>query len=512
MHGEAAPRFDLRIPQNHAGMAPLLEKAGGLRRELELLRSESDPRLFSEGLFRLAEREEARENIPFAIEAFAWIQAHGDSAVSVAAQKKLSTMRGEGSFGERAEGLLRRFAQEAGDPATLLAMAAAGGVYRGTRLAVMSRLSGSAGWFGRGAGLRFAGGIAGLVAEAPVFTTVARLGHGMEPFGAGWGEELKSAYLVLGGLKSMDGVSKRLFRGVENAKVRSLLAYGGMYGGIMTGHGLETVFGMREWNAGGAEWVEGLATLLQFKVSGDLLARAGGMRRREIERKWALAEENPSAGIVRAANDGAYPPIEPAANGPHRRVLEQTWALAAGGELWSRMESLESTGRPRFFVLASQGEDSGGGDVPKSEPGVKSDARQGTAGKTDAPREEASSDRSLEELSLSESKGPQPPPSAREVRAAFAQLNSMLKGHITVNSTLLRESEGILRRFFQARPMNQFAVEDVAVTAMVQALKLGTKAGGELGAACQGILAADRVLGPYLAIRKHWPGGLGEAD
>lgn len=710
MYGEAAPRFDLRTPQNHAGMAPLLEKAGGLRRELEQLRLESDPRLFSEGLFRLAEREEARENIPFAIEAFAWLQAHGDSEVSVAAQKKLSTMRGAGSFGERAEGLLRRFAREAGDPATLLAMAAAGGVYRGTRLAVMSRLSGSAGWFGRGAGLRFAGGIAGLAAEAPVFTTVARAGHGMEPFGAGWGQELKSTYLVLGGLKSMGGVSKRLSRDVENAKVRSLLAYGGMYGGIMTGQGLEAAFGIREWGVGGAEWVEGLATLLQFKVSGDLLARAGGMRRREIERRWALAEENLSAGPPRAANDGAYQPIEPAANGPHRRALEQTWALAAGGEPWNAIEGPEPTGRTRFSVLASQGEDSGRGGGPQAKTGVKPrtgrrssrdpvsprpetvagdaklarliqragdgeakalaklfsqpqpprvllhfssrlesaapevsgkilpylreadlreaervypkqpwlvinlmtslaglghpraqkllpemlkpkdlswtdegelrraqreaywakrnpslslakeggeekgartkqsakrqrspsrksrtpeemadeaarsesqrqkvrrGAKAGSREKNEAaslPRDEASSAGSLEGLAVSESKGSQARYSDREIRAAYAQLNSMLKGHITVNPSLLLESEGILRAFFEVRQMNQFTLEGVAVTEMVEALKSGMGAGGELGAACERILAADRVLGPYLAIRKHRPQGLTESE
>ncbi|MDL1873029.1 hypothetical protein FBR05_12655 [Deltaproteobacteria bacterium PRO3] len=658
----------------------------------------------------MAEREEARENNSFAVEVFAWIQAHGDSEVSVAAQNKLSMMRGEGSFGERAEGLLRRFAREAGDPAALLAMVAGGGVYRATKLATMARLSGGVGWFGRGAGLRFAGSFVGLAAEAPVFTTVARVGHGKEPFGAGWGEELKSAYLVLGGLKSMGGVSKRLSQDVENAKVKSLLAYGGMYGGIMTGHGLETAIGLREWRIGGTEWIEGLATLLQFKVSGDLLARAGGMRRREIEIKWTIAEENLFAGLPRAANDGAYPPIEPAANGPHRRAVEQTWALAAVGEHWNVTEGPEPTGPARFSVLASQGEDSGGGGGPKSKTGVKSRtgrrtsrdpvsprsetatgdeesarviqragegeakalaklfsqpqpprvllhfnsrlesaapevsgkilpylreadlreaervyhqqpwlvinlmtslaglghprakkllpdmlkpkdlswtdegelrraqreaywakrdpslslakeggkakgartkqaakrqrspsrkrrtpeemadeaarsesqrqkvrrvAKSGSREKNEAaslPRDEASSAGSLEGLAVSESKGSQARYSDREIRAAYAQLNSMLKGQLTVNPSLLLEAEGILRGFFEARQMNQFTVEGVAVTEMVEALKSGMGAGGELGAACERILAADRVLGPYLAIRKHRPQGLTESE
>lgn len=686
--------FNLDASQRDESTAVLLEAAGGgLRREVEHRLAETDFSLRHEGLLRLADREAALGNLNFAVEVYSWVEARGSNEAASAARERIAALRGGGGFGARCEGLLRGFAREAGDPATLLAMAAGGGVYRAAKLATMSRLSGRLGWFGRGAGLRFAGGVAGLAAETPVFTTVARLGHGMQPFGAGWGEELKSAYLVLGGMKSAGGVAHSLSRGVASAQGRKFLVYGGMYGGILMGRGLESAFALRDWRPGGDEWVEGLATLLQFKVSGDLLSRAGGTRRLEVKARFEIAETQLSQGgavvPVRAANDGWYPPISPAANGPHRRAAEQTWALASGGEMWSPTAGAEPMGTPKFFVLSSQGRDPEGGDPAGGKTGLRSASHRDLAGAADPePRESSPTDpgladllsrakageakalrkffsrprptKSLLELSSSLSSSapevterikkylikadlgeveadharspwlvfnllialaelgharsqailpemlkphglswsseadlraaqrlefwrkrapkapfaepggaeeraedapkperkrrppsrkirpspelarqsvagdrkenrpagdkpsdigetgpghsPQPPPSDREVRMAYAQLNSMVKGMITADPRMIRESEEVLRRFFQGRSIEVISVEGVSVVEMVTALKSGMNAEGELGQACTRILAADKLLGPYLEVRRRGPKGLADAD
>lgn len=348
------------------------ELGDGLLRELESLGRETDPGLFSAELFRIAVREEIRSGSGFAFRAYAWLAENGDDGVRAKAAERLAVSEGKGSAGSRAEHLLRGFAKEASDPVTLCAMAAGGGVYRATRLAAMSRLAGGAGVLGRGAGLRLAGGAAGLALEAPTFTVAERLGRGRGLAEPGWGEELLSSYLVLGGLKTMGAAATRASRGLGSPELGRWIGIGGMYGGIMLGHGLETAVGLREWSPGGREWVEGLALLVQFQVSGKLLHQVGGARYRGLERELDLRAERlaewGSVERARAANDGDYPPIQPAANGPHLGALDVDLQMAVGAE-WTALGPEAAPERGLRLLASKDRGDGGDGEavpIPRS--------------------------------------------------------------------------------------------------------------------------------------------------
>lgn len=306
---------------------------------LESLSKEIDPKIQSEALLGLAEREEAQGNLLFAQEAYVWLLENGAGESRSKAQERLDVLSGKGRAALRAEHLLRGFARDASDPVMLLAMGVGGGVYRATKLAAMGRLAGSAGYFGRGIGLNLAASSAGLVLEGAAFTATARAGRGELPWGYGSKGELLSSYLMLGGLKFMGAVAGQATSGISNRKVATWLSQTGMYGGIMLGHGLEATAGFREWRPGGIEWTEGLLLLMQFNVSGNLLARMGGENYRRWERQLEIHADHMANGgsFIQSspANDGNYPRIEPAANGPHREALEQIWALASGDESWS---------------------------------------------------------------------------------------------------------------------------------------------------------------------------------
>jgi len=205
----------------HAGQAlsavlgalpPNSEERLGLSRELESLGRETDEGIFDAELWRIAVREEARGNSDFALRAYGWLAENGGAGARARAAESLARAGEMGGAGSRFEDLSRRFARETGDPATLLAMAVGGGVYRATRLAAMTRLAGGAGALGRGLGLKIAGSAAGLAVEAPAFTAVARWCGGRGISDAGFKEELLSSYLVLGGLKAMGGGRRRGYR------------------------------------------------------------------------------------------------------------------------------------------------------------------------------------------------------------------------------------------------------------------------------------------------------------
>lgn len=331
-----------------------LKVSPSLKIHLQNLAGETDPEIFGRELFSLAIREERHGDAELSAKLLAWLAENGEGEARRQARDHLDATFGKGGFGRRAEHLLDAFAKEASDPATLAAMAAGGIVYRGARAATIGRLAGRAGVFGRGGGLRFAGGLIGFAAEAPTFTVVGRLSRGRAWNEAGLGKELLSSYLVLGGLKGAGAAAQGLARYGRHPGLARWTTLGGMYAGVMLGHGLETVAGLREWRPGGIEFAEGAALLLQLQVSGRLLHAAGGPRyagfERELQARADLLSESVPVERLRAANDGLYPPIEPAANGPHRRAEERTWAMASGGEYWGG----EPTGHlPRGFQVFS---------------------------------------------------------------------------------------------------------------------------------------------------------------
>ncbi len=342
-----------------------LSKAYGeaLASELTQLKMEENSDLRSQGLWNAATREELRGNLAFASEVYAWLSEHGTETIREKALERLALLEGRGPFGQRAEHLLRGFAREASNPTMLLAMGIGGTVYKATKLATMSRLVGSSGYWGRGVGMKLAGSIAGYALEAPVFTAVGRWGRGEKLFGPGLKEELLSSYLVLGAMKSVGGLSRELSRGMGRPRLEKLAGEVGLYGGIMLGHGLEAKTGLRAWHEGGQEWVDGLAMFVQLKASGRILNHLGGERYWAMERELEYRSEHlANRGTVRrAANDGQYfPPIvqigfvssaiaSAANDGRYRNSAPKIMNQAAGGETFLIGEPIqpsEETTRP----------------------------------------------------------------------------------------------------------------------------------------------------------------------
>jgi len=272
---------------------------GFARAEWESLQRERDPQLLQDALFSFARRQENSGNL----EAAAQIYAHLDGQemspeLRERSRSSLEAIQGRGTFGPRAEFLLRRLSQEAADPVSLAAMGLAGAVFRMTRLAVLSRLSLSptAGFFTRGLGARAVAGLAGFALEAPAFTLSGRLGAEAMGHSQDWspqvlGRDLASSFLVLGGLKlagwGSGALYQRFGRGLGSPSATTLQALfqqGGMLGGILLGHGLERWAGLRTPSDRATTLLDSLALLLQFHVAGRLTQATFG----EGFRGWEL--------------------------------------------------------------------------------------------------------------------------------------------------------------------------------------------------------------------------------
>lgn len=252
-------------------------------REVEALAREEDPELFLEGAYHLARRlEEAHPEGSARI--YSAILNEGNfPRLQGRAQARLDALRGHGPIGARVEVLMNHFVQEASDPATLLAMATAGTVFRVAQLSCLSRLAAApASALTRGFAARGLAGIAGFALEAPAFTFASKLGHQALGRPQDWrmaplAHELASSYLVLGALKFSglsSGALHRRFLGESNsfgqALSRGLFQQAGMLGGILLGHRAEEAVGLRARQERGAMLVDSLALLMQFNVAGRI--------------------------------------------------------------------------------------------------------------------------------------------------------------------------------------------------------------------------------------------------
>ncbi|MFO1463008.1 MAG: hypothetical protein U1F66_04470 [bacterium] len=361
--GVARPSLPPPSPQLSA------EEASAWRREMTDLAREGDPELHARGLLRLARREELAGNLALAVELYSAVEGPPGSEWVRCARLGREAILGQGAFGPRAEFLLRNLVQQAAEPSTLLALGAAGTVFRWTRLAAWSRLAGGGapGVMTRGWGARSLAGLAGFAAEAPTFTLVARgagqaLGREQDWSAGGLGRDLLSSYLTLGGLKCMGGITGRLGAGVRGP-LRPLLQQGGMLAGILLGHRLETLAGLRRPPAGATQLLDSLATLLQFNVAGRLSQGFFGTGLRTWEGRLELQVE---AWTQRMAGRD-HPPLVPllvaSGTGP-----AQPWR-------WT----------PPRGLLLSEGHEDPGGSPSKASEGIPSQG-QGT-GRAELPPE-----------------------------------------------------------------------------------------------------------------------------
>ncbi len=279
--------------------------------EFLALAQERNAEVFFSGLLGLGTRLEQDGRLEAATGVFAWIRDVGASAnnswrtvplrVLQAAERRMNSILGVGSSGMRAEFLLRRFASEATEPATLIGLGAAATVFRATRLAAWTRLAASpnAGFFTRGSGARALASLAGFGAEATVFPLATRLGHVALGRSLDWsagqvGSELASSFLVLGAMKLGGWGTARALPtvGARSAAnywrmplrhVSTAAAQTGMLGGILLGQRLEEAVRLRTHVDGATTLIDSFAMLLQFNIAGNLSKAAFG--------EWNLPRE-----------------------------------------------------------------------------------------------------------------------------------------------------------------------------------------------------------------------------
>lgn len=186
-------------------MSAILERSGigalalstNLSNEIASLDKEADPELRREGCLRLAGRLESR-NPALAAQIYAGlVEESASDGISQKAESRLAALQGHGSFGARAEGLLRQVSDQLLDPKMILPMMAGSMAFSTTRALVGARLA-TAGIWGQGLGGRaLAAGIA-FGAELPTFVLLQRQ---MQNSAASLGADLLHGGFSLGLLK-----------------------------------------------------------------------------------------------------------------------------------------------------------------------------------------------------------------------------------------------------------------------------------------------------------------------
>jgi len=328
--------------------------------ELEALKGEGDPRLYFEGLGALATRLVAEDRLEAAQAAYAFIAGRAADSAPAAARRargEWDAIRGRGALGPRLEFLGRRFAREASSPAMLAGMGVASTVFQLSRAAFLARLTAtpSLGLLSRGLGARVVAGLGAFALEAPAFALTARgarlaLGDAAAT-AAPLGHEILGSYLTLGGLKLFGALGGAAARYAGAGPVsRTLIPQVSTYFGIVAGHRLEQLAGLRPVLSGDTLWADSLVTLLHFHVGGRLAGELGGPRLAAWQRELELRGET----LAREAGGRGDEPRRPA--GP--------WLLPEG---WLPVPA----GGPRGFelppVFMMQGPE-GGGRGPRGDP------------------------------------------------------------------------------------------------------------------------------------------------
>ncbi|HKY64692.1 MAG TPA: 6-phosphofructokinase [bacterium] len=335
----AASLLSLNAPPSTLPAAPVAEWRSLLK--------ENDPELRAEGFLHLAGRLERRGE-PAATEAavglYHSLAASPDLSAAAArrAAERLEVLAGGGSFGARSERGLGMFFQQASDPALLLGMGVASGVFQAVRFGVLARLaaSPSAGHFTRGPGARLLAGGIGLAVEAPAFTAATRAGHAALGRPLDWssgalGRELASGYLMLGVLKAAGGAVSSLAPRVatpNQAFLHRIYSQSAMLGGLMLVHRAEESLGWRPASGFNGNLADSLATLAQLAVAGrvsrSLLGEGYARALRETElRVGPLAQTSrplflsPALAPAGAALPGPGLPARPSAESELRSNL-----------------------------------------------------------------------------------------------------------------------------------------------------------------------------------------------
>lgn len=352
--------------------------------QLNSLSRERNSEMLLGGLTALAAQLEARGREEGALRIYSFVREEssrfGLDAAGARAATRSQALLGEGSSGLRTEIFLRRLTREVLEPTSLAAMGVAGGVYRLTRLATLSRLSASAlpGFWTAGTGARMLSSVAAYAVEAPVFALTAHSARAVLGGREGWAHfdrELAASFFMLGGLRLAGAASLGLHRQIlGRAETAGFLAngsfgrrlsetlfhQGGMFAGIVAGHGLEQAAGLAPHRPAGSLLADSLGTLIQFNLAGQVVGRAFGAGFRSWERRLDAQSETLIASRPRFP--GSW-------NLPGAGNFGLTEALAVpGGRLSGPppAENAETSARPFTSMMSIEGEGGSSGGYDKS--------------------------------------------------------------------------------------------------------------------------------------------------
>jgi len=305
--------------------------------ELQSLARESDPEIFFASLLSLGHRlsNEGRESIAAAVFQVAsqalearpelrhWISA----GLAESIRKDGQTAQGNGPFGARIEGLLRRLARETTQPATLFGFAAGAAAFQTFRFLTLARLaSAPAGFFTRAWGARALATVAATGAETLAMSFSTRgireaLGERQAWDLRSMERDLLSTGITLSLLRGSGAFAESAFRRVYNLEAmgtaaanlsgfarvsRSLFPQTAMLGALMASNRIEAELGLRPRTDGATMLVDSLATLLQFNVGARLFHAFQPASFAE----WNQGMEMRSRGL------SSLPPIFPSLFGP----------------------------------------------------------------------------------------------------------------------------------------------------------------------------------------------------
>ncbi len=273
-------------------------------REWFALGEETDPALFDAAVLQFAQRLESEEHGDVAAALYGAVEGFARaSEYAPRARSRLEVLRGGSAFGDRAEILLRRFGEEALDPAVLAGFFAGGLAYRLGRAWGLGRLASSpaSSLLSHSFLRRSAAATIGFSFEVPAFVLAARgasalLGRPGALDGSGLGRELASAAAVLGPMKLVaaggTALAGRAFE--RSPAMRGAFVGASALGGIFLGHRLEQALGLKPGQAAVLTLLDSLVLLLQARVGGGLLEATvlGRLRPWELslERRLSLPQ------------------------------------------------------------------------------------------------------------------------------------------------------------------------------------------------------------------------------
>ncbi len=304
-------------------------------RELACLASEPDDPIYWESVLALGARIGQRGDLKLASAIFVAVAENcGIEACRKRAEAEISLLRGEGSFGARAEKLLGEFVSSATDFRVIAPMMGASMISAWVgagSLGALSKWSGA--WYSRGSGAKSLSGLLAFATEVLSFPALARA---MSPGEGGpFGQDLQRSAISLGFLRAFSlaghAGAGSLFSGfgaaVGNPRARGLgsaIPQLGMFLGLYCAHAAEAKLGLRPVLARESAVFESLSSLVSLGVGSRLGRRILGPNFVAMQEALRLraSQTSPRHALPGEFMGGAAPAVAGAAVGGSRLSIE----------------------------------------------------------------------------------------------------------------------------------------------------------------------------------------------